>query len=93
MKRTLALAATSLVQSVIVFVTSTQCFAQDDGSKSLFMPSTASQTMESMTDGLLPLTFYIAFQVAVMTVLALVIAMLMRKPIRTAHAAANAMAG
>src|SRR4051812_4970531 len=67
MKRTLALAAAALVQSVMVFVTSSPCLAQEEGAKSLFMPSVARATMESMADGLLPLTFYIAFQVAVMT--------------------------
>jgi len=94
MKRTLALTATTLVQSVIVFTTATRCFAQEARAETLFMPSTTARgAMESMTDGLLPLTFYIAFQVAVMTLIALVAAFLMRKPTRTAHAAASAVAG
>ena len=88
MPRSIALAATAVVQSFIALSMSSPCFAQEDTSSALLIPSTTAGSMAAMSDGLGPLTIFITLQVVVMTVLALVMAAIMRtSPVRrpTAH--------
>lgn len=93
MHRTIVLAATAFAQSVIAFVTSSWCSAQDEASRVMLASSPTTGSMESMTAGLGPLTLFVAFQVAVMTLLAAVIALLLRRPVQAPRSAPRSTGG
>jgi hypothetical protein len=88
MTRTLALSAAALVQSTIVLAAPSACFAQEEATKALFVPIGPAAPTDAMTAGLGPLTLFIASEVAFMTLLAFVIALLMRRPVREVRSGA-----
>lgn len=90
MQRTHVPALLALVQTVMVLGASALCSAQDSEAKVMFVAPTTSSSMEAMTDGLGPLTLFVASEVVVMMILALFVALLLRRPVRDANQATRA---